>query len=498
MWALTHHVLGENAHLVDLMTVIHSRFAKARTAHLEKQLEIDNARSEGYQHELAAATARNKTLVRQLNAARATIHDLEATIAAYELRHVQLLEHSRNVVRELDKVFRRPWRPLRNSVSYYTLKFFSFAVRPFSKQTAARLIRSAEKRNPRRFARLPDITGPSRLADRPPVVQLGQPGDEDYRPQEKAVSLKPIAAIVDSVYPRPDSDSGSVDAINLIHALLRMGYGVVFFPTLGAEDAERRLSLEALGVSCPGVGHDAIMEFLRTRGETLDILFLSRVFDGGLFIDVARQTCPRAKIIFNTVDLHFLREEREARLINNRAAIHRSTGTKEREYATVRASDATIVVSYSEEKLLNNDLPGSLIFTLPLARGAVPPQAGFSSRRQIGFIGGYSHPPNVDAVVYFLDEIWPALRVKLPDAEFVAMGADMPAVLRERRDPGFVPMGHVEDLATAFSTIRVMVAPLRVGAAPREKLHRRWRMAFRALLARSPRREWASSIESTS
>ncbi len=50
------------------------------------------------------------------------------------------------------------------------------------------------------------------------------------------------------------------------------------------------------------------------------------------------------------------------------------------------------------------------------------------------------------------------------------MGADMPAVLRERRDPGFVPMGHVEDLATAFSTIRVMVAPLRVGAGAKGKV----------------------------
>ncbi len=230
------------------MTVIHSRFAKARTAHLEKQLEIDNARSEGYQHELAAATARNKTLVRQLNAARATIHDLEATIAAYELRHVQLLEHSRNVVRELDKVFRRPWRPLRNSVSYYTLKVFGFAARPFSKQTAARLIRSAEKRNPRRFARLPDITGPSRLADRPPVVQLGQPGDEDYRSQEEAVSLKPIAAIVDSVYPRPDSDSGLCRRHKLDPCAFANGLWGRLFPNVGS--GRRRKAPLAGSIGC--------------------------------------------------------------------------------------------------------------------------------------------------------------------------------------------------------------------------------------------------------
>ena len=86
------------------------------------------------------------------------------------------------------------------------------------------------------------------------------------------------------------------------------------------------------------------------------------------------------------------------------------------------------------------------------------------------FLGGFNHPPNVDAVETFLAEIWPLLRARAPSASFVVAGADLPDRLRAREGEGVTMAGHVADLATLFRCCRVSVAPLRFGAGQKGKI----------------------------
>ncbi|TKT71438.1 glycosyltransferase [Afipia massiliensis] len=280
------------------------------------------------------------------------------------------------------------------------------------------------------------------------------------------------ALIIDSVYPRPNEDSGSVDAMNLILSLKALGYDVSFLPTAEfASDSPNKRALEATGVSCPSSRNYASPEeVIKSLGRSVDVCILSRVHAGGAFMESVRRHCVDAKVIFNTVDLHFLREQRDAHLKGDRKLLNLALRTKERELALIRLADTTVVVSEAEDDLLKKIVPGSPVYTLPLARAVVRSNVGFSERRGVGFIGGYAHTPNVDAVHHFLDSIWPIVRKQLPDVEFYAMGADMPADIINRREPGFVALGHVPDLAGALSKIRVMVAPLRTGAGAKGKV----------------------------
>lgn len=290
---------------------------------------------------------------------------------------------------------------------------------------------------------------------------------------EKAVKPSlPLILIVDSVYPRPDSDSGSVDAVNSISAFQGLGYQVAFLSSAEFEtDSPNRVALENNGVFCPSArDFKSIERVFDAIGPRVDVCILSRVHAGGAFMEQVRRKCPQSKVIFNTVDLHFLKEERAAVLKGDRKALNLALGTKEREVALMRLADATIVVSEAEHRLINEIAPGSLVFTVPLAREVVRRRSEFSARNGIGFIGGYLHSPNIDAVHYFLDSIWPKVRKKLPDATFYAMGADMPVSLLNRQEPGFFPLGHVSDLASALGKVRVMVAPLRVGAGAKGKV----------------------------
>lgn len=288
-----------------------------------------------------------------------------------------------------------------------------------------------------------------------------------------SIHRKPLALVVDSVYPRQDRDSGSVDTLHYVRMLNEYGYHIAFLAASEFSDpSPYRSRLESLGVEIVGPPHHrSINRFLTELGPHVELCLLCRVHSGGRYIELVRQLCSQAKVIFNTVDLHHLREEREALVTGDRRALDIATRTRRREISVARQADATIVVSREEHKLLSAAALDTPVHVVPLIRDAPGrDKKGFTARRGIAFLGGYRHRPNVDAVHYFLDEIWPLIRARLPDVEFAALGADLPADLADRCDPGFLPRGYVRDLREQLGNMRVMVAPLRYGAGAKGKV----------------------------
>jgi glycosyltransferase involved in cell wall biosynthesis len=230
-----------------------------------------------------------------------------------------------------------------------------------------------------------------------------------------------------------------------------------------------RTALERHGVQCLPVGTE-IDRFLCEKGETVDLCILTRVFGGGAYLEAVTRHCPTAPIVFNTVDLHFLRAEREARLRGDEKGLAQSKRTRMREEFVARRAHATIVVSDHESALLATALPDAYIVQLPLAREINRPQAGFAARQGIGFIGGFAHAPNVDALRYFFADIWPLVLREMPGCEFEIVGADLPTELL-KGVPGVIRyLGHVPDIIPWFESIRLTIAPLRFGAGAKGKI----------------------------
>jgi hypothetical protein len=284
--------------------------------------------------------------------------------------------------------------------------------------------------------------------------------------------------IIDGTYPTPERDSGSVDAVNFIKIFNGLGYEVYYMATanfvrreLDQVAASARVNLEAMGVLIIDDAYAPnVAEIVRMKGGYFDIFFLSRIYAGGVFFEDIRTHAPESRVIFNTVDLHGVREMREGQLEGDRLKIMAAYGTMEREHYLARLADATIVVSSEEARLLAQRVPGANVFEIPLLRDVPGSSSGLDKRSNIGFIGGYKHSPNIDAVTYFLDSIWPLVLRELPDARFHLMGADMPDEIRNRTDAGLVVVGHVPDLQVAFDGLRMTVAPLRVGAGAKGKV----------------------------
>jgi glycosyltransferase involved in cell wall biosynthesis len=78
----------------------------------------------------------------------------------------------------------------------------------------------------------------------------------------------------------------------------------------------------------------------------------------------------------------------------------------------------------------------------------------------------------VDAVRWFVQEVFPRVRQKLPQVDFHCIGGDVPhsiATLGEQE--GVIVHGHVPDLDFAMDGMRLAVAPLRFGAGVKGKVN---------------------------
>ncbi len=89
----------------------------------------------------------------------------------------------------------------------------------------------------------------------------------------------------------------------------------------------------------------------------------------------------------------------------------------------------------------------------------------------IGFFGAYHHYPNVDAVLHFVDNIFPLIKERIPAAHFYVIGIHPPPqleALNKRAD--ITVTGFVPDIRDALARCRVIVAPVRLGLGMRVKV----------------------------
>ncbi|MDH8185049.1 glycosyltransferase family 4 protein, partial [Klebsiella pneumoniae] len=72
--------------------------------------------------------------------------------------------------------------------------------------------------------------------------------------------------------------------------------------------------------------------------------------------------------------------------------------------------------------------------------------AGFDDRRDILFIGGFGHTPNVDAVLWFAREVWPHLLAKGFRERLVIVGSKIPSEISDLASDSIDVRGYVKDL----------------------------------------------------
>ncbi|MGO9857642.1 MAG: glycosyltransferase [Acidimicrobiales bacterium] len=88
----------------------------------------------------------------------------------------------------------------------------------------------------------------------------------------------------------------------------------------------------------------------------------------------------------------------------------------------------------------------------------------------VTFTGALFRSVNSESIRWFLDEVWPAVLMGVPEAKLVIAGADPPEWLVGRSSATTVVTGYVEDLNAVYRDSSLFVAPLRAGAGVKFKV----------------------------
>lgn len=294
-------------------------------------------------------------------------------------------------------------------------------------------------------------------------------GDPDHAARRAARTV----LVIDALTPDATRDSGSLRLVNLMRLLREEGAHVVFLPANRQHAGPPTRRLQQLGVEAWHAPHAGRAPgWLRRHGARFDAVLVCRHYVMREFLPLLRRHASRARIVFDTVDLHYLRERRGAGLAGDPAALRAADRTRALELAMVRAADATLVVSTVERDLLAQDAPGAPVEVLSNVHEVTGGGHPFADREGLVFVGGFRHPPNVDAVLWFAREVFPLIRARRPDIRFHCIGADAPApVAALAGEPGILVHGHVPDLDPYMHGARIAVAPLRYGAGVKGKVN---------------------------
>src|SRR6185312_5880566 len=202
--------------------------------------------------------------------------------------------------------------------------------------------------------------------------------------------------------PALDQASGFVSTFSYLQILARAGFEVIFAPHdhaprpaygrilthLGVTSAERHLSaLKRIGVKLLITPRwTSIESVVENVSPTCDLLLLYRAPYASKIFDLARRAAPSAKILFHAVDLHFLRMEREAKLLGDPLKVEAASIMRQTELRLVSQADATIVVSEYESSLLRTLTPLARVHQIPILREATPiTECNWENRRNFLF-----------------------------------------------------------------------------------------------------------------
>ncbi|MBN8483074.1 MAG: glycosyltransferase [Xanthomonadales bacterium] len=278
--------------------------------------------------------------------------------------------------------------------------------------------------------------------------------------------------VIDATTPTPDRDSGSLRMVNLLRVLRRNDCHVAFMASNRAWDGRYTTDLQALGVEVlyHPLSPDPVRLF-RERGREFDAIVLSRHYVAAEYVGLARLYAPQARLVFDTVDLHYLREQRAAELEDRPDFARQAAATRRQELKLMRACDVTLVVSPVEQAILDRDAPGVAVEVLSNVHEVYGCRKPFGSRRDLVFVGGFRHPPNEDAVLWYAREVHPRVRAALPDVVLHVIGSEVTEAVQALAGPGLVVHGFVDDITPFMDGCRIALAPLRYGAGVKGKVN---------------------------
>jgi len=278
--------------------------------------------------------------------------------------------------------------------------------------------------------------------------------------------------VIDHYVPTYDQDAGSESTFNILTLLSELGHKVTFIGDNLLNIQPYTTALQQNGIEVIyGPFFFSVEEYIKRNGKYFDIVILSRPHIAIKHLNSVKENCNRAKVIYDTKDLVYMREFRRAEIENNKKVLKLAEASKKTEFYLAENSDLTLVVSPEEKKILLKEDPK---LNVEVLRHVLPiieqPKKSFSEKKDLLYVGGFNHIPNIDGVIYFVNEIFPEVKKRLPGVRLYVVGSNPPHEVLSLKSRDIIVTGFVKDLEPYFENCRVFVVPLRYGAGIKAKV----------------------------
>ena len=296
-----------------------------------------------------------------------------------------------------------------------------------------------------------------------------------FRARERSRGKK-VILFVDHYVPTFDKDAGSKTTFQYIKMFIERGYVVKFLPDNFAKSEPYTSILEQMGVEVL-YGNEMrtnIFEWIENNQANIDIAYLNRPHIATKYIDFIKEKTD-IKVIYYGHDLHFLRERREYELTGDVERKNASAYWKSMELDLMRKASISYYPSNLEvdyihtfDKKINAKAITAYVFE---KFGDIDYNPDI--REGVLFVGGFSHPPNADALKYFLDNMWDEIYAQIK-APFYIVGSNATDEIKalHNESKGIIFKGFVseEELKELYEKVRLVVVPLRYGAGVKGKV----------------------------
>lgn len=287
--------------------------------------------------------------------------------------------------------------------------------------------------------------------------------------------LKKTILVIDHYVPHFDKDAGSRHTFQYLRLLVEMNLNVKFIGDNFYKHEPYTTALQQLGIEVLyGESFKKHWkEWIVENQAKIDFIYLHRPHISIKYIDFIKAN-TKARIMYFGHDLHFYREEKQYEIEKNEKLLESARIWRQTEISLFEKADLVITPSETERQIITN-LSGSFkAVTIPLFyfKESNIPITDFQSRKNIIFVGGFNHQPNLDGVLWFIEEIWPLIKSRISDIQFLIVGSNVPDEIKRLAGPDLIVKGYVPDaeLKHLYGQIRVAVIPLRYGAGIKGKL----------------------------
>lgn len=276
---------------------------------------------------------------------------------------------------------------------------------------------------------------------------------------------RPRIVVFDERVPSPDRDAGSLRMFIILKMLAKWCH-VIFVPFNRPQSLEYERALWKEGIETA----DAVDYRRLLKHKNVKAAIVSRPSMAEALIHRIRRVNPKVGIVFDMVDTHFLRFQREYETSGERTALAESERYRQLEKKLAQQSDLVWCASGEDKQVMQQLAPDTRIEVVPtiheLREGGKP----FADREGLLFIGNLAHRPNDDAVLFFMREVYPLLREMLPDVGLDIIGDNpSPAIAAYNSEHARVT-GYVPEVDPYLRDARVFIAPLRFGAGIKGKV----------------------------